>query len=130
MNRQKGILFFLAFSLLGLPTACSKTDEEPQDPGVDVAQINAGATAAEQAFLSGDPAKVLATMTEEAATRYKDRLASIKDQLPAFGEAFKSRTLNATGDHYAEYTFTSGGKTYSVALAKDEDDKPWKIIRF
>jgi hypothetical protein len=118
-----------AVCLLGLAGACSSEEERPTTE-VDVAQINAGAAAVEQAFLSGDPAKVLAEMTDEAAEQYRDGMAEIKDKLGAFGEAFKTRTLVANGEHYAEYSYTAAGKKYTVAFARGEDGKPWKLVRF
>lgn len=96
----------------------------------DIAKINEGAKLAEEAFLSGSTLRVLSVMTDEAKEQYELMIPDIEDKLLEIGERIKSRKLVEVGNLYAEYAYDVDGTTYTIAFAKEEDDGPWKLVRF
>jgi hypothetical protein len=68
-------------------------------------------------------------LTPESQTYYATVLAQVpQSRLIALGNAMKNRTLKIYSELYAEYAFSENGKTYTVALARQEDGS-WKIVR-
>ena len=126
-----GILVSLAAQNI---SSCKKSDnpvseDENNQTHVDVGAINNGASSAEQALLSGDTSQVRQVFTPESQTYYAPVLAQIpQSRLIALGNAMKNRTLKIYSELYAEYEFSDGGTTYTVALARQEDGS-WKIVR-
>ncbi|MBE0642556.1 MAG: hypothetical protein IH600_00575, partial [Bacteroidetes bacterium] len=98
-------------------------------PTVNVEKIHEAAQRIEDAFRSGDADAVLAVLTEQAQLQYGEELGNITAKLPEFADAIKSRQLAGYSEYYAEYSYESGGQTYTFALAmQDRDD--WKLMRF
>jgi hypothetical protein len=130
--------FFLLGIILSMAAqnfySCKKSDnpvsgDENNPPTVDVTAINNGASSAEQALLSGDTSKVRQMLTPESQIYYATVLAQVpQSRLIALGNAMKNRTLKIYSELYAEYEFSENGKTYTVALARQEDGF-WKIVR-
>ena len=131
----KGILLFLAgFILMGvahLLTRCESFDRIINPPDiVDETGVKEAANNVENAFLLGDVKQIKNLMTEESADFYGGILDSAStEQLLAFGEAFKTRELEAISDLYAEYHFVVDERDFSVTFACQSDDK-WFLTRF
>jgi hypothetical protein len=126
-----GILLSIAAqNFYGCPKSDNPvSDDENNQPQVDVGAINNGASSAEQALLSGDTSQVRQIFTPESQTYYAPILAQIpQSRLTALGNAMKNRTLKIYSELYAEYEFSENGNTYTVALAR-QDDGSWKIVR-
>jgi len=123
---------FLTFAALQLSDSCSP-DRSPVSPEpnlpVNVASIDRGAQAVEDAFRAADPAAVRAVMTDEALLAYGAGLESLTAQMPGFADAVATRQLDIYTDCYAEYSYTAGSRTLSFALAAQEDGV-WKLVRF
>ena len=97
-------------------------------PGETAAMADA-ASDVEDAFLSGDPEQVLGVLSAEASAFYHDDIDAIEPQMVDFGNDFKSRELIYATENYAEYAFTSGNETFTVAFSLQEDGS-WKLMRF
>lgn len=84
----------------------------------------------ESAFASGQAAEVREHLSLTAQDVYGDLLDQLGEQnLKAYAEAFRLRTLGALSEKYAEFAFTVNGVGYTLAVTLD-DDKTWKIMRF
>ncbi len=91
--------------------------------------LKTAVTESEDAFLSGEPDKVLAVLSQESAAFYTDDIDSISSKMVSFGNDFKSRKLVYASDNYAEYEFSANDKTYTVTFSCQEDGT-WKLTRF
>lgn len=114
---------------LQLITGCN--DSGPTNTnGTEQSKIEEAGQKIEEAFLSGDPKKVEALLTEQAAEVYKSELETIDPQLlKKFGEDFKNRTLDSYAERYAEFTFPWKSTKYVVQLAK-QDDGSYKLMSY
>lgn len=84
----------------------------------------------ESAFASGQPAKVREQLSITAQDVYGDLLNQMGEQnLKAYAEAFRLRTLGALSEKYAEFAFTVNGVGYTLAVTLDANGT-WKIMRF
>jgi hypothetical protein len=123
---------FLTLAVLHGFVTCSEDDNGTQptpQPTVNVEKIHEAAQRIEEAFRSADAEAVNAVLTEQAQFQYGEELGDIMARMTEFAEAIRSRRLVGYSDYYAEYSYDSGGQTYSFALAmQDRDD--WKLMRF
>jgi hypothetical protein len=112
--------------VLSSPSVSGSADDEKVYPQ----KIDQATKTIEFAFLSGDKSQVNEVMTENALKQYDKELSAIsKEGLIRFGDAFKSRKLNAFSDLYAEYSVMLDGKSFTVAVARQKDGS-WKLMRF
>lgn len=132
------LLPFLSGILLAMSLHLSYKCQKDDDPlsgnekqiKIDLNQVNKDAQKTEEAFLSGKTENVKSVFHEDALKIYKDVIESqTPEKLTAIGNAFKNRKLKGHSDIYAEYEFTEGNKTFTVAFAMT-GDKTWKIVRF
>jgi hypothetical protein len=123
---------FLTLAVLHGFVTCSEDDSGTQptpQPTVNVEKIHEAAQRIEDAFRSADADAVLAVLTEQAQLHYGEELVNITAKMPDFANAIKSRQLIGFAEYYAEYSYESGGRTFTFALAmQDRDD--WKLMRF
>ena len=96
---------------------------------VDVNKINESAAKIQDAFAKADTALVKDNLTESCKKVYGTNLTSIIPKMKDFATAFATRTLVAYSEQYAEYSFSWQGKTYTVALTR-QNDNTWKLTRF
>lgn len=83
----------------------------------------------ESAFLSADTAQINGVLSQTAKIVNKELLSLCsKENLTAYGEAFKNRKESAVTSHFAEYEFEVGGIKYTVSLSKKGDN--WFLTRF
>ncbi|MFO7615820.1 MAG: hypothetical protein R6V75_01060 [Bacteroidales bacterium] len=83
----------------------------------------------EEAFLSGNPDKVLDWVTPSALEHYTELIeGSSSENLKLFGEAFKARELTLVSERYAEFAFIVDGAEFTVALSLGPDGS-WKLMR-
>ena len=107
---------------------CTKDPVSPTGLIIDD-KIEESALNIENAFITGDSIQVKSILTETALTVYGAGINSIPSQeLIEFGEALKTRELDAIGDMYGEYSYSFKGNTYSIGLAQQEDGS-WKLMR-
>jgi len=100
-------------------------------PEVDMVKINECAQKVEDAFASGDPAKVKDLLTDDAKSfTYTDIMTELtSERMKSFAEEFKKRNLIAARFNFAEFGFPFQGVTYTVDLAVDKDGS-FKLMRF
>ncbi len=124
--------FLIAFSLHAIPSGCNKDEEDPIDePGtsLDLTKANKAAEDAEQAFATGEIAKILPFMAPVALERsQKDLEAADIETLKQFAKDFDHRTVVGYGDEFIEYQFDWNGLPYTVDFAI-QGDETIKIIR-
>ena len=117
---------------LHLLTQCDSFNEkiDPPDEIIDDSGVKAASGIIEDAFLQGDKDAIIENLLPEAVEYYTGILESTSvDNLIAFGEAFKDRDLDILSELYAEYSFTIGGRDYTVTFALQDGDK-WVLSRF
>jgi hypothetical protein len=120
---------FLLMALVQLTLRCEDYAGLPEYNVTDSKDADKVADLIEEAFLSGDPEEIINLMTPSSVAVYTELIqGSTSESLKAFGEAFKSRTLGVISEKYAEYKFTVGGKSYSIALSLSDEDG-WQIMR-
>jgi hypothetical protein len=126
-------LIFMGF--LHFSTRCERYgDDDPNDPGseldIDYRSIKAIAKDVQEAFLTGKPEEVASIMLGEAlAFNEEDLSGRTAEDLKAQGEAFKSRTLSAVSEGYAEYTYSYNGSEFTMTFCR-EDEGVWKLVRY
>lgn len=111
---------------------CNKDEEPPvEDPTstLDLTKANKAAEDAEQAFASGEVAKILPFMAPVAQQRSQlDLEAADAALLKQFAKDFNNRSVVGYGDEFIEYQFDWNGLPYTVDFAIQEDGSI-KIIR-
>ncbi|MBL0081864.1 MAG: hypothetical protein IPP37_05300 [Saprospiraceae bacterium] len=124
--------FITAFLIHAIPVGCNKDEEPPvEDPTstLDLTKANKAAGDAEQAFASGEVAKILPRMAPVALERSQlDLEAADAALLKQFAKDFNNRSVVGYGDEFIEYQFDWNGLPYTVDFAIQEDGSI-KIIR-
>ncbi|MBK7010046.1 MAG: hypothetical protein IPO65_04775 [Saprospiraceae bacterium] len=124
--------FITAFLIHAIPVGCNKDEEPPvEDPTstLDLTKANKAAEDAEQAFASGEVAKILPFMAPVALERSQlDLEAADAALLKQFAKDFNNRSVVGYGDEFIEYQFDWNGLPYTVDFAIQEDGSI-KIIR-
>lgn len=136
-----GSLVILGFVLMGslqFLTRCNKEDDwfnntinpDELSQNVDLESIRKIASEIETAFLSSDQNAIREMTLQESVDAYSDKEEAYSaEELAAIGTAFKNRELTLSTDNFAEYTYTIGGKKYTLWMSC-EDKGDWKIIRY
>lgn len=124
--------FITAFLIHAIPVGCNKDEEPPVDDPtttLDLTKANKAAEDAEQAFASGEVAKILPFMAPVALERSQlDLEAADAALLKQFAKDFNNRSVVGYGDEFIEYQFDWNGLPYTVDFAIQEDGSI-KIIR-
>ena len=126
---------FLLLSGCGGGGGGGDSDNGSNDPAnngtSETSELRTATTGVENAFISGDPQKVLTVMSDESKAFYQGDINSIQGDMAAFGNDFKNRKLIYATDNYAEYEFTAkaDGKKFTVTFSR-QDDGTWKLTRF
>ena len=126
--------FVFAFMIHLMPViGCGKDEEDPipEDPitTLDLVKANKAAEEVEQAFATGDAAKIMPFMAPAALTRSMEDIQNASPTvLKQFAVDFNNRTELGHGDEIIEYSFNWNGQAYTVDFAL-QDDGSIKIIR-